>query len=113
MRYPTWKPVILALAAFSLSAMVPLTVQAQDRPDDHQQRPDDHARTDDQGRPDDHHPAMRRDDHHDDNRSDPVVQYRHDHPHASARCHDGFFTTTRDRGRACTKHGGIDVWLSL
>ena len=37
----------------------------------------------------------------DDRRSDPVVQYRHDHPHASARCHDGFFTTTADRNRAC------------
>jgi hypothetical protein len=33
------------------------------------------------------------------------------HPHAAARCHDGFFTTTRDRRRACTRHGGIDVWL--
>lgn len=33
------------------------------------------------------------------------------HPHAAARCHDGFFTTTQDRSRACTRHGGIDVWL--
>jgi hypothetical protein len=24
-----------------------------------------------------------------------------------------FFTSTHDRSRACTKHGGIDVWLSL
>jgi hypothetical protein len=35
------------------------------------------------------------------------------HPHAAARCHDGFFTTTRDRSRACSRHGGIDVWLSV
>jgi hypothetical protein len=34
---------------------------------------------------------MQRDDHHDDNRADP----------------------TRDRGHACTKHGGIDIWLAL
>jgi hypothetical protein len=56
---------------------------------------------------------MKRGDHHDDNRSDPAAQYRHDHPHAAARCHDGFFTNTKDRGRACSKHGGIDVWLAL
>jgi Ni/Co efflux regulator RcnB len=102
-----WKPLVLALATCSLTALVPLAVSAQDRPQDHQdQRPDDHAKPDD-------HAAMRRDDHHDDNRPDPVTQYRHDHPHASARCHDGFFTNTHDRGRACSKHGGIDVWLSL
>jgi hypothetical protein len=86
---------------------VPLTVCAQDRPEDHhEQQPQDHH--DDQ-------PAMRRDanDHHDNNRPDPAVQYRHDHPNAAARCHDGFFTNTRDRGHACSKHGGIDVWLAL
>lgn len=43
---------------------------------------------------------------------DGVAQLHRAHPHAAARCHDGFFTTTRDRGRACTRHGGIDVWLS-
>ena len=103
----TWKPVILAVAALSLSAMVPLAVCAQDRPDEHHEQHEQKA--------DEHHDrdAMRRDDHHDDNRPDPAAQYRHDHPHASARCHDGFFTNTRDRGHACSKHGGIDVWLSL
>ena len=103
----TWKPVILAAAALSLSAMVPLAVCAQDRPDEHHEQHEQKA--------DEHHDrdAMRRDDHHDDNRPDPAAQYRHDHPHASARCHDGFFTNTRDRGHACSKHGGIDVWLSL
>ena len=93
MQQLNWKPAILALAACSLTAMVPVAVYAQDHQDD-QQRQDAQ-------------------DHHDDNRPDPAAQYRHDHPHASARCHDGFFTTTKDRGRACTKHGGIDVWLSL
>ena len=88
----TWKPVVLALAALSLTAMAPLTALAQDRPDDHH---DQNAQ-----------------EHHDDSRADPAAQYRHDHPHSSARCHDGFFTSTKDRGRACSKHGGIDVWLA-
>ena len=44
---------------------------------------------------------------------DDVDGLRHAHPRASARCHDGFFTTTRERTRACTKHGGIDIWLEL
>jgi hypothetical protein len=43
---------------------------------------------------------------------DRVADLHRTHPHAAARCHDGFFTTTRDRSRACTRHGGIDVWLS-
>jgi hypothetical protein len=38
-------------------------------------------------------------------------RYRHEHPHAAARCHDGFFTRTSDRNLACSKHGGIDAWL--
>ena len=102
------KPFVLAAAAFALTAVVPLTVHAQDRDEHHDQQPADHH---------DDHPAMKRDDHaamkRDDNRPDPAVQYRHDHPHASARCHDGFFTSTHDRNRACSKHGGIDVWLVL
>jgi len=105
MRHQSWKPLILGVAAFSLTAMVPLTVIAQDHPEDHhEQKAEEHH---------DDHPAMKRDDHHDENRPDPAAQYRHDHPRASARCHDGFFTTTHDRGRACSKHGGIDVWLAL
>jgi hypothetical protein len=105
MRHFIWKPVILAAAAVSLAALSPLAVRAQDRPEDHhEQKADEHH---------DQHEVMRRDDHHDDNRPDPAAQYRHDHPKASARCHDGFFTNTHDRGRACTKHGGIDVWLAL
>jgi hypothetical protein len=72
--------------------MTPLTALAQDHPEDHH---DQNAQ-----------------EHHDDNRPDPAAQYRHDHPHSSARCHDGFFTTTKDRSRACSKHGGIDVWLA-
>src|ERR1700679_3296181 len=101
MRHQTWKPVILAIAAFSLTAMVPLTFCAQDHPEDHhEQKAEEHH---------DDHSVMRRDD----NRPDPAAQYRHDHPHASARCHDGFFTTTKDRSHACGKHGGIDVWRAL
>ena len=97
-----WKPTLLALSAFAMSGLAPALVSAQDRPDEHRaMRADDHR--------DEH-----RDEHRDDRRADdPAERYRHDHPHSSARCHDGFFTTTRDRNRACTKHGGIDVWLSL
>lgn len=97
----SWKPLVLALAAFALTAVVPATVSAQDHPEDHRdQRSDDHR-------------DQKAEEHRDDNRSDPAAQYRHDHPRASARCHDGFFTNTHDRGRACSKHGGIDIWLAL
>ena len=93
-----WKSTLLALSAFAMSGLAPALVSAQDRPDEHRaMRADDH-----------------RDEHRDNRRADdPVERYRHDHPHSSARCHDGFFTSTHDRNRACTKHGGIDVWLSL
>jgi Protein of unknown function (DUF3761) len=94
------KSVLLAAAATALCAMGSVA-GAQDHPQDN---PAEHS---------DHH-VMRADDHGDEHRiEDPTIGYRHDHPHASARCHDGFFTTTKDRGRACTKHGGIDVWLAL
>jgi hypothetical protein len=100
MRRVQFKPVLLAVAALALGAMSPIA-GAQDHPQDH---PDEHP---------DHH-VMRADDHGDEHRvADPTIGYRHDHPHASARCHDGFFTTTKDRSHACTKHGGIDVWLAL
>jgi ABC-type Zn2+ transport system substrate-binding protein/surface adhesin len=99
MRQQFWKPTVLALAAVAMTALTPALVSAQDHPDD--RRPDDHQ-------------VMKADEHRDDHRNDDQVQrYRHDHPHSSARCHDGVFTTTKDRSRACTKHGGIDVWLSL
>jgi Ni/Co efflux regulator RcnB len=104
MHQLVWKPIVLALAAVSLAVMAPMTVRAQDHPQDH---PQDHA----QDHPEEHR-DQKAEEHHDDNRADPVVQYRHDHPRSSARCHDGFFTTTKDRGRACSKHGGIDVWLA-
>ena len=42
---------------------------------------------------------------------DDVATLHRAHPHSAARCHDGFFTSTRDRGHACSKHGGIDIWL--
>jgi hypothetical protein len=102
MRQHFLKPTLLALSALAMSGLVPALAGAQDRPA--QDRPA-------QDRPDDHH-AMRADDHRDDHKTDdPAERYRHDHPNSSARCHDGFFTNTRDRNRACTKHGGIDVWL--
>jgi hypothetical protein len=98
MRQHFLKPSLLALAALAMTGLAPVVASAQDRPDDH------HAM-----RADDH-----RDEHRDDRRGDDAAErYRHDHPHSSARCHDGFFTSTRDRNRACSKHGGIDVWLSL
>jgi hypothetical protein len=82
-----------------MTGLAPALATAQDRPDD--RRPDDHQ-------------VMKADIHRDDHKSDDQIQrYRHDHPHSSARCHDGFFTSTKDRDHACTKHGGIDVWLSL
>jgi hypothetical protein len=100
----SWKPFVLAAATFALTAVMPVTVSAQDRPEDHREQ-----------KADEHRDDNRRDDNkrHDDNRADPAAQYRHDHPHSSARCHDGFFTSTQDRGRACSKHGGIDIWLAL
>ena len=43
--------------------------------------------------------------------NDMAARYRREHPHSAARCHDGFFTRTTDRNLACSKHGGIDIWL--
>lgn len=43
--------------------------------------------------------------------NDLAARYRQEHPRAAARCHDGFFTRTSDRHLACSKHGGIDIWL--
>jgi hypothetical protein len=93
MRQHFLKPTLLALSALAMSGLVPALAGAQDRPDDHAARADEHR--------DDQHKQA----------DDPSVRYRHDHPNSSARCHDGFFTATRDRNKACTKHGGIDVWL--
>jgi hypothetical protein len=96
------KPTILALTALAMCGLAPVIAGAQERPEDHHvMRADEHR--------DEH-----RDEQHDERRGeDPAERYRHDHPHSAARCHDGFFTSTHDRNRACTKHGGIDVWLSL
>jgi hypothetical protein len=122
MRQQFWKPIILSVASLSLTALVPLTVCAQDPQDEHrEQRTDERQdnqprrdeRQDEQPRRDEHQDdQMRRGDHHDDNQGDQAGQYRHDHPGASARCQDGFFTTTRDRSRACSRHGGVDVWIA-
>lgn len=45
--------------------------------------------------------------------NDTVARYRREHPSAAARCKDGFFTRTSDRKFACSKHGGVDVWLLM
>ena len=100
MRQHFWKPALLSLTALAMTALAPALVSAQDRPDD--RKPDEHQ-------------VMKADIHRDDHKysDDQVQKFRHDHPHSAARCHDGVFTTTKDRNLACTKHGGIDVWLSL
>ena len=77
----------VTLLALALTCLGSTAVRAQDQ----QQRPQDQAR-------------------HDNGAAD-VERYRKAHPRAAARCHDGFFTNTTDRSRACSKHGGIDVWL--
>jgi hypothetical protein len=111
MRQKLWKPIILSMASLSLSALVPLTVSAQDQDDHREQRADEHR--DDQSRRDERqNDQMQRDERQNVSQSDQGGQYRHDHPRASARCQDGFFTTTRDRSRACSRHGGVDVWIS-
>jgi len=101
MRQYLLKPLTAAFCALALYAISASSLPAQDRPEDHH---DQNAQ--------EHRDAPRAD-HPDAGRADPVAQYRHDHPHSSARCHDGFFTRTSDRSRACSKHGGIDVWLSM
>jgi hypothetical protein len=134
MRQDFLKPILLSVSVFAMAGLSPLLATAQERPAQErpaqdrpaQDRPDDQRRADDQRRTDDQHHSddQRRtdDQHHSDdqrhhgydrNAGDPADRYRHDHPRASARCHDGFFTTTRDRDRACTRHGGIEVWLAL
>lgn len=104
----------LGVLALALSAAFALPLHAQDRSDDqhdqpvqdHRPAPDEHGAS-----KDDHHSAPRAEEHR--GGADDVATLRHAHPRASARCHDGFFTTTRDRAHACSKHGGIDIWLEL
>lgn len=97
----------VAIAFFSISS-VPAVLRAQEPTRHDQQHKDDQRpqadaqRHDDQARPGDHNNGARHD--------DDADQLRRDHPGAMARCHDGFFTKS-DRNRACTRHGGIDVWL--
>jgi hypothetical protein len=117
MRQLSLVPAALAMSvaiACAGTVAMPAVLRAQDagHHDDqpHDQQPRDQQQPQDNHR-DDHqdHPAARPDDH----GGDPVARYRHDHPGSTARCHDGFFTRTTDRGRACSKHGGIDVWIAL
>jgi hypothetical protein len=83
MRKPLSKPLTVTLFALALYAVGSSNLLAQDRPDEHHdQMPQEHHDRD--ARRSCRTPA------HD----DPVARYRHDHPHSSARCHDGFFTRT-------------------
>lgn len=101
MRKPLTQCLTATMFALALYAVGSSTLLAQDRPDEHHDQ-----------KPAEHHDEMRAE-HPDAGHDDPVARYRHDHPHSSARCHDGFFTSTSDRNRACRKHGGIDVWLAM
>jgi len=83
--------------------------------DDTRARGEGQARHEDRGRHEDEgrHQDQRRhedQDRHDEHSGD-IERYRREHPRAAARCHDGFFTNTMDRGRACSRHGGIEIWL--
>ncbi|HEX4024140.1 MAG TPA: hypothetical protein VHX52_05475 [Steroidobacteraceae bacterium] len=114
-----WKSLALGIA-LGLAALGTAGLHAQNQPDeqrqqsaapDHRAQPAEQApsratpRSNDNAHPK-QHVAERGD-------NDTAANYRRAHPSAAARCHDGFFTKTTDRSRACSKHGGIDVWLRL
>ncbi len=101
MRKSLSRPLTVTLFALALYAVGSSHLLAQDRPDEHRDQNTPQHHEDTHG---DHAAAAN---------EDPAARYRHDHPHSSARCHDGFFTRTTDRNRACSKHGGIDVWLAM
>jgi hypothetical protein len=104
----------LGALALVLGATFALPLHAQDRSDDQRDQPtQDHKGAPDEHRApqDDHRDAPRPDEHR--GAPDDVATLRHAHPRAAARCHDGFFTNTKDRAHACSKHGGIDIWLAL
>ncbi len=115
----------LLLTALALSAALPLVSQAQDSgprrdtPQAQKDAADTRQEAAQEGRANDrlnNDPSLNNDQSRRSNDGrgapDPVADLHRTHPHAAARCHDGFFTTTRDRSRACTRHGGIDVWLN-
>ena len=127
MRRAFLPPALLAAFALVVGTGLAPSLHAQDRPDqnrpdqqrdqpapDHETRPSDEPRgaaTDEHRAPTEEHRAP--DEAHRAGPPDDVATLRHAHPRSSARCHDGFFTTTRDRAHACSKHGGIDIWLLL
>lgn len=109
------KSLVLGVA-LGLAAIGAVNVHAQDRPGDQRdqgsnqgqrEQPAERApsRPEREGRPENERAPDQGD-------NDPA-RFRRAHPGAAARCHDGFFTRTADRSRACSKHGGIDVWLAL
>lgn len=77
---------------------------------DRGQSTEEHGRGNEKPAPDE---TARRDENAGRDEGGSAAVYRREHPGAAARCHDGFFTHTKDRRRACSKHGGIDVWLLL
>jgi hypothetical protein len=114
----------MLLITLGLASTGPLVSQAQDSSthrDDRQAQKDAadvHSEAAKEGRENDrinNDPSLNNDQSRrpDDGRgaTDRVADLHRAHPHAAARCHDGFFTTTHDRSRACSRHGGIDVWL--
>jgi hypothetical protein len=119
----TTKTAAVLLTALTFTALAPFASHAQDSGDRRdapqaQKNAQDRSEAAQEGRANDrlgNDPSLnndqspRRDDGHGD--TDRGNDLHRTHPHAAARCHDSFFTTTRDRSRACTRHGGIDVWL--
>jgi hypothetical protein len=106
--------IALAFAALASAAIAQEQPRHDDQqPPDQQQRPDQPAPADQTHRNvrPGHGPQTRPDEHPDEANADVIARYHRAHPHAAARCHDGFFTNTTDRAKACSKHGGIDVWL--
>jgi hypothetical protein len=124
MRQLHWKSLTLSIA-LGLAAVGTANLHAQNRPDDQRDQgsapsqnaqPPEHSRDRAPSRAtqppsENAHPNERIAER--GNSDDTVTRYRKAHPHAAARCHDGFFTNTADRSRACSKHGGLDVWLQL
>ena len=120
-RSSTLSPSVLLWASLTLMAGAALAQgqdrrdQAPDQPASSQQQDKQHAQTAHghtataHARAEKHVPETRPQASADQSAS--IALYRREHPRAAARCHDGFFTTTTDRTRACSKHGGIQIWL--
>lgn len=124
MRYRVAKSSIAALAAVAAVAGLAFAQDNHDRNQSDQpsrsetqqrdhggDRQDQRAQSADMNRTHEEGSRNNERDHPSSDDKDMADRYRHDHPHSAARCHDGFFTRTTERNLACSKHGGIDVWL--